>query len=237
MTGGVTRPLTLPLTLIWAPATAVLGAATLVILLAFSMLPDVRAAYPNGDFSSALNAFQHAATPGDLAAVFGAPADPARLRAMTAGNTLDLLAFIPAYGCFLVAGVMMLVGGDLKNPLGLAAIALAGIGIAGDLVETTRQLRMTMDWPHAPSLLPIAPWCLTKFFGLAGSALGVSAISLAGARKRWILGSLGVLPILAVSADAGHVLPAPALMSAVFGAFWVALLLVGILESVRARGA
>ncbi len=220
----------------WPLATAVLGAATLVILFAFSILPDVRAAYPNGDFPIALNAFQHAATPSNLDAVFGTPADPSRLRAMTAGNTLDLFGFIPAYALFLVAGIM-LVGRTLKNALALAAMALAGIGVAGDIVETTRQLAMTTNWAHAVSLLPIAPWCETKFFCLAGCALAIGAICFTGERKRWILGTLGVLPILVVSADALHVLPAPALMTAVFGAFWVALLAVGILETVRARGA
>src|SRR5262249_27699208 len=152
------------------------------------------------------------------------------------GNSLDLFAFIPAYGCFLVAGIM-LVGQGLKNPLGFAALALAGIGVAGDIVETTRQLGMTTDWPHAQSLLPIAPWCSTKFFGLAGAALGVSAICFTGERKRWLLGAFGILPIFAVSADALHVLPAPALMTAVFGVFWVALLAVGMVETVRVRGA
>jgi len=155
---------------------------------------------------------------------------------MTAGNTLDLFGFIPAYGLFLVAGIMLL-GGDLKNPLGFVAMALAGIGVAGDIVETSRQLAMTTNWAHAEPLLPIAPWCWTKFFGLAGAALAISAICFTGERKRWILGVLGVLPILVVSADALHVLPAPALMTAVFGAFWIALLVVGILETVRARGA
>lgn len=220
---------------VWPIATAVLGVATLVVLLAFSMLPAVRAAYPNGDFAVALNAFQHAAAPSDLAAVFGTPADPVKLRAMTAGNTLDLFGFIPAYGLFLVAAIVLL-GGGLKNPLALVALALAGIGVAGDIVETSRQLAMTRDWAHADSLLPIAPWCMTKFFGLAGAALAISAMCFSGKRKRWIVGALGVLPILAVCADALHVLPAPALMTAAFGVFWVALLIVGILETVRARG-
>ncbi len=220
----------------WAPATAILGVATLVILFAFSMLPDVRAAYPNGDFATALNAFQHATTPRDLDAIFGSPADPAKLAAMTAGNTLDLFGFIPAYGLFLIAGAM-LVGGSLKHPFVFAAVALAGIGVAGDIVETARQLRMTADWAHAGALLPIAPWYWTKFFGLAGSALAMSAICLFGERKRWALGVLATLPILGVSADALHVLPAPALMSAVFGAFWIALLALGIVETVRAKGA
>ena len=200
------------------------------------MLPDVRAAYPSGDFSTALNSFQNAVTVSDLDAVFGAPADPAKLRAMTAGNSLDLYAFIPAYGLFLCAAVMMLAGG-LKSPLGFAALALAGIGAAADVVETARQLRMTTDWANAASLLPIAPWRMAKYFGLAGNALAIGVICLRSAPRRWVLGVIGLLPIVGVFLDALRVLPTPALMSAVFGLFWIALLIVGIVETVRAKGA
>lgn len=222
---------------VWPLATAILGVATLAILLAFSMLPDVRTAYPNGDFAAALNAFQHATSMTQLDALFGSPADPAKLRAMTAGNTLDLFGFIPAYGLFMIAGAAMLAGG-LRKPLGWFALAAAAIGIAGDIVETASQLRVTQDWAHAAAALPlVAPGCWTKFFGIAFHALGCSAICFIGPRKRWILGALGVLPILGVGADALQLLPAPALMSAVFGAFWIALLVVGVLETVRAKGA
>ena len=221
----------------WPLATAILGAATLVILVAFSMLPDVRAAYPNGDFTTALNAFQHATSMTQLDALFGSPADPAKLRAMTSGNTLDLFGFIPAYGLFMIAGAAMLAGG-LRKPIVWLALTPALIGIAGDIVETWCQLQMTANWSRAAECLPlVAPSCWTKFFGIALHALGCSAICFMGERKRLILGVLGVLPILGVSADALHVLPAPALMSAVFGVFWIALLVVAILETVRARGA
>jgi hypothetical protein len=222
---------------LWSLATAILGIATLVILVAFSMLPDVRAAYPSGDFATALNTFQHATSMARLDALFGSPADPAKLRAMTSGNTLDLFGFIPAYGLFMLAGAAMLAGG-FRKPIVWLALAPALVGIAGDIVETWCQLQMTANWSHAADCLPlVAPGCWTKFFGNALHALGCSAICFLGERKRPILGALGVLPILGVSADALHVLPAPALMSAVFGVFWIALLVVGILETVRARGA
>lgn len=225
------------MTRLWPLATAVFGVATLVTLFAFSMLAHVRAAYPNGDFSTALNAFQHATSMTQLDALFGSPADPAKLRAMTSGNTLDLFGFIPAYGLFMIAGAAMLAGG-LRRPIVWLALAPALIGIAGDVVETANQLCMTRDWANAAAFLPlVAPACWTKFFGIAFHSLGCSVVCFVGARKRPILGALGVLPIFGVSADALHVLPAPALMSAVFGVFWIALLLVGILETVRARGA
>jgi hypothetical protein len=221
----------------WPLATAIFGVATLATLFAFTMLPDVRVAYPNGDFAAALNAFEHATSMAQLDALFGSPADPAKLRAMTSGNRLDLFGFIPAYGLFMVAGAAMLAGG-LRRPIVWLALAPALIGVAGDIVETTNQLRMTQDWARAAEALPlVAPACWTKFFGIALHALGCSAICFAGERKRPILGALGIPPIFAVSADALHALPAPALTSAVFAAFWLALLGAGILETVRARGA
>jgi hypothetical protein len=221
----------------WPLATTAFGVATLIILVTFSMLPDVRAAYPNGDFTTALNAFQHATSMAQLDGLFGSPADPAKLRAMTSGNTLDLFGFIPAYGFFMIASAAMLAGG-FRNPILWLALAPALVGVAGDVVETWCQLQMTANWARAAECLPfVAPGCWTKFFGIAFHALGCSALCFVGERKRWILGVLGVLPILGVSADALDVLPAPALMSAVFGVFWVALLAVAILETVRARGA
>ncbi|MFZ2028970.1 MAG: hypothetical protein WAU68_01565 [Vitreimonas sp.] len=221
----------------WPLATAIFGVATLGTLIAFSQMPDVRAAYPNGDFSTALNAFQHATSMAQLDALFGNPADPVKLRAMTSGNTLDLFGFIPAYGLFMIAGAAMLAG-DFRRPIVWLALAPALIGIAGDILETSCQLQMTANWSRAAECLPlVAPGCWTKFFGIAFNALGCSAICFMGERRRLVLGALAVLPIAGVSAEALHALPAPALMSAVFGVFWIALLVVAILEMVRARGA
>lgn len=221
----------------WPIATAIFGVVTLIVLVSFSMLPDVRAAYPNADFTTALNAFQHATSMTQLDALFGNPADPSKLRAMTSGNTLDLFAFIPAYGLFMIAGAAMLARG-IRTPIVWLALGPALVGIGGDVVETVNQLHMTQDWSHASLSLPlVAPGCWAKFFGIALHALGSSAICFMGERKRWILGALGILPILGVSADALHVLPTPALMSVVFGVFWIALLVVAILETVRPRPA
>jgi hypothetical protein len=201
------------------------------------MLPAVRAAYPNGDFATALNAFQHATSMSQLDALFGNPADPAKLQAMTVGNTLDLFVFIPAYGLFMLAGAALL-GGGLRQPLAWLAAAPALIGIAGDIVETWSQLRVTESWEHASAALPlVAPGCWTKFFGIALHALGCSVIALVGARKRWVIAALGALPILAVFADALRVLPAPALMTGAFGLFWLVLMALGFIEAFRARGA
>jgi hypothetical protein len=214
----------------WPIATIVLGLASFAIVMAFQYLPEVRAAYAMGEFSPALSSFQRASTMADLAAVFGAPADPGKLAAMNAGNRLDLYGFIPAYTLFLIAGAATLAGG-VRAPLAWLAIAPTLIGAGADVVETSRQIAIGVNYADAVPHLPLAPWCWTKYFGLAFGALGMSAISLRGARKRWALGALGFAPLLATSADALGLIALPTLMTLSNGVFWVALIVVGAIEA------
>lgn len=218
----------------WPLATIAFGLITWAIAIGFSTLPEVRAVYASGAFGPALGLFQRAETPADLDAVFGNPAAPAIIAAMHAGNTLDLYGFIPAYELFLVAAAAMLAGGARK-PLALLSIVPTLIGAGADVIETWTQLRMTADWANAEDLLPIAPLCWTKYFALALGALGASAICLLGARKRWIVGLLGFAPLGAAFADWAGLIAIPTLMTAGFGAFWIALVAVGFMETARAK--
>jgi hypothetical protein len=219
----------------WPLATLVFGLGTLAVLIAFSLLPEVKAAYPGGDFGQQLSAFQRATTMADLSALFGDPADAAKLRAMTAGNTLDLYVFIPVYALFLISAAAMLAGGASKR-IAWFAIAAVLIGAAADVVETSTQLHMSLDWSQAEALLPrVAPGCWIKYFGLAVHALGCTLICFAGDRKRPILGVGGVLPILGVAADWAGLIHLPTLMTAVFGVFWLALIGIAAAELVRKR--
>lgn len=219
----------------WPMATAGFGLATLAILIGFSLLPAVRAAYPDGDFGPALSAFQRATDMSELAALFGAPPDQAKLAAMTAGNTLDLYGFIPVYTLFLVGAAAMLAGG-VRKPLVWAAIAPALLGAVADVYETWTQLQMTADWSRAEALLPaVAPACWTKYFALASHALGCAAICFMGESRRWIIGALGFVPIAGVFADWSGALDIPSLMSMTFGVYWVALLALAIAQTLRGR--
>ena len=94
---------------------------------------------------------------------------------------------------------------------------------------------MTTDWSAAASQLPIAPWRMTKYFGLAGHAFALGAFCLGSTPRRWILGLAGLLPMLCVGADAAGVLASPALMSAAFALFWVALLVAGVVQALRPK--
>lgn len=217
----------------WALATLIFGAATLVILVGFGLLPPVRMAYPNGDFPLALAAFQRAETSADLDAVFGAPANGWILAAMHAANALDLFLFIPAYTLFLLSASALIAGGA-RRPLFWLVAAPVLIGAAGDVMETATQLRMTANWARAADLLPLAPWYWLKYAGLALAGLGCAALCILSEPRRFILATLGVSPLVAtvaVSLDMG----APPLMSIAFGGFWLALFAVAALELWRKR--
>ena len=218
---------------VWPIATIGVGLATLAIAVGFSYLPEVRAVYGDGAFGPALGAFQRAETAADLAAVFGDPADPRIIAAMHAGNTLDLYDFIPAYTTFLIVAAAMLAG-SIRKPIVLLSIVPALAAAGADIVETWTQLRMTADWDNAPSLLPLAPWCWAKYFSLAVSALGATAICFLGERKRWIIGMLGFAPFAIVFADWAGAFTTPTLMSVGFGVYWIALIAVSFAELRRA---
>ena len=218
---------------VWPLTTAVAGAVTLAIVIAFGGLPEVRAAYASGEFAAAFSAFQRVTTMAELDALFGDPADPARLAAMSAGNALDLYAFIPAYIVFLIAATAMLAGG-LRKPVAWLAIVPALVGAGADVFETWTQMQMTADWSRAPELLPlVAPACWTKYVALALHGLACSAIAFLGAPRRWLIGALGLVPMAGILAFWAGALQIPSPMTMVFGIFWIALLALAVMAPWR----
>lgn len=218
---------------LWPLITLVLGLVTFGILIAFNMLPAVANAYPYGAFGASLSAFQRATDMSDLAATFGNPPDPSTIAAMIAGNQLDLYAFIPAYTLFLIAAAIMLAR-DPRKPLVWIAILLAIIAAIADAMETAGQLGVTTDWAGAERYLRfIAPAAWMKFFALGAHALVCSAICVTIAPPRRIVALIGIVPIVGVFAAATNLVQIPTLMTSVFGAFWLALLVIAVRELVR----
>lgn len=217
---------------LWPLFTIIGGLATLAVFVGFNVLPAVSAAYAPGTLSDAVSAFQRAESMADITAVFGDPPGAALIAAQDAVNTLDLYAFIPAYTLFLVAGALMLADGP-RQPLAWGAIIAALIGAGADVVETLQQLRLTADLNDAAAQLPIAPMHWLKYAALGANGLGVAALVLLGARKRWALGvlALGPLPcVLAVWAGAAD---DARLFSAAFALYWIALLVIACAEALR----
>lgn len=218
---------------LWPLATLVLGLATLAAFIALGQLPEVVAAYEMSARAGAVSAFQRAETMSDLVILFGNPPDAAQIAAMDALNTLDLWAFTPLYTLFLSAAALMLGGSPLK-PLALAAILFAVLGGAADAVETWTQLRVTANWEEASAYLPIAPWHWLKYGALGCSAFAIAGVCLLSERKRWILGVIALAPLPLVLAAYADALPVR-WFSAGFGAHWLSLLGVSIIELVRAK--
>jgi hypothetical protein len=210
--------------------TVVLGLATLIAFTWLGGQEKVRAVYSASEISPNVSAFQRAETPADIAAVFGAPADAAKMAAMDALNTLDLWAFIPAYALFLVAAAILL--GGLRNRWTQIAVIFALLGAAGDVIETWKQLQLTADIENAEAHLPIAPWHWLKYAALALNGVAVATLCITSAKKRWILGAIAFasFPIVVLSyMDA----ITPRAFAATFALYWIALLVIAGLEVFR----
>jgi hypothetical protein len=183
--------------------------------------------------SIAVSAFQRAETVMDIAQVFGSPADPARVAAMDALNRLDLAAFIPAYTLFLIAAAVML--GGLRNRWTQVAIAFALVGAAGDVVDTSRQLQLTAHIDAPQGCLPIAPWHWLKYEGLALSGVALASLCFTAENKRWILGVIALAPFPLVALSYMGAL-STRVFAAAFAIYWIALLVIALMDAVRGRG-
>ncbi|MGD9968270.1 MAG: hypothetical protein AB7T59_17250 [Hyphomonadaceae bacterium] len=214
--------------------TLALGLTTLGAFVWLGMAAEVAAVYDRAEVALAVSEFQRSVTTADLARVFGDPADPAIIAAQDAINTRDLYAFIPAYTLFLLAAALLLSG--KRGPFTWVAAAFALIGGTADAVETYRQLCITRDFANAEHYLPIATWHWAKYLALGLNGLAVGFLCLLAAPRRWIMGLLALAPLpLVLLAWAG--VTSPRLFSAAFAAYWIGLLFVAAIQSVRGRGA
>lgn len=213
-------------------AALVFGLLTLATFLMLGSSEAVRAAYEPSEVSLAVSAFQRSETVADIVAVFGIPPDPAKIAAMNALNTMDLYGFIPAYTLFLC--LIAIVLGGLRNRWVQAAIVFAVLGGVFDAIETWKQLQLTADLQNTEAHLPIATWHWLKYGALALN--GVAVASLCIVNKRWILGVIALLPFPFVLS--GYLdLTSPRLFAAAFALYWIALLVMSVIETVRAKGA
>lgn len=214
--------------------TFVLGLATLGAFVWLGLSPEVTSLYERSEVALVVSEFQRSVTMADLTRVFGDPPDPAVLAAQDSINSRDLIAFIPAYTLFLIAAALLF--SEKGGPLTWAAILFAILGGAADAVETTVQLRITADYANAAQHLPVATWHWAKYLTLALNGIAVAALCLLAARKRWIMGVIALIPLpLVLLAWAG--VTSPRLFSAAFAAYWIALLVLALIETVRGRRA
>lgn len=217
----------------WPLTTLILGLVTLGFFVALGAQPAVTEIYERTQVATAVSAFQRAETPADIAVVFGTPPDARVIAAQNAINTLDLYGFIPAYALFLAAASIML--GGLRNRWTQVAIVFGLIGALADVIETWKQLQLAADIANAEAHLPIAPWHWLKYAALALNGVAIASLCISAEKKRWIMAVLALLPFPLV-AGAYAELWSPRLFSGAFAAYWIALLVLGAIETVRAKG-
>ena len=223
---------------LWALLAAVAGIVALGVVIAFQLLPEVRAATEakcaTGD---AVLRFEVARTPQDLDALFGPFGSACNVKvvaAMDAINTLDVWLFIPTYTAFVSFAALFLSGGRL-SALAMAAIGAALVALAADYVETFALLSYTPDLNATPEQLAqssAAAWL--KF-----AALGVNGLLLAGLcfraePRRPILGALLCLPAIGVAAMFLDLRLAP-IQTLAFLASWTPLLAMAIRSAATGR--
>jgi hypothetical protein len=216
-------------------ATLIFGLATLAAFLWLGISPEVAAVYERSEVAVAVSEFQRSVTMADLAGVFGDPANSAIIAAQNSINTRDLFAFIPTYALFLCAAALM-VSGAPRGPATWAAIVFALLGAGADAVETSVQLRITADLANADQHLPVATWHWIKYQALALNGFAIAALCVMAQRKRWIMGLIALAPLPFVLLAWVEV-ASPRLFSAAFAAYWIALLILAAIETVRGRGA
>jgi hypothetical protein len=222
----------------WAIATTLTGVISLGLFVVFAMLPEMRAAadcLPPGSVVQ----FEFARNVSDLNTIFGAPDSACRvlsIAAMDAVNRVDVIAFIPAYTTFCICAALFLAGGVWQRPLVIMAVGAALLAAAGDYLETTTLLAITQALDAPGGLLQysqIGAW--SKFAMLAAHAVFCAGICFTGERRRLILGTLLLLPSFGVSvADYDHIALAN-VMNAAFALAWIALLVMAIVNTVRAK--
>jgi hypothetical protein len=88
---------------------------------------------------------------------------------------------------------------------------------------------------NAEAHLPIAPWHWLKYAALALNGVAITSLCLTLEKRRVILAVLAVAPFpLVALAYMGAI--SPRAFSAGFTLYWVALLVIAAIESVRGRG-
>lgn len=219
---------------LWPALTALTGLGTLAVTMAFRKQEAVTAAGTCMSDGKVIQ-FELATKASDLAAVFGgADCQSKVIAAMDAVNHLDIAAYIPTYTAFCICAALWL-GGRLRAPLVLTAIALALVAFAADMVETTGLLQVTKDLAAAEPLLgriSTAAWI--KFGALALHAFVLGNICLRGGDRRYILGGLLLLALPATALawfDHGRL----GWMTLAFVIGWTPLMLVALRETTWPR--
>ena len=186
-------------------------------------------------------AFELARAETDLQAIFGAPDNPCRpgmIAAMDTINWIDVLAFIPVYGAFLV---FFFLGLAYRNPkLARLGLQISIVAVLGDYAENTCLMNLTPALDASSVWLQLLPWATgVKWLGL-GAAAAVAAMIFAHApdRRPWhIVAALAcfVSVLVSMAAMFAPVAFGP-LLSAGIGISWLVFLIDDAIEVIAGPG-
>jgi hypothetical protein len=218
------------------------GLLILVLTVLSALREPVR---PCGDLPSGyapIIAFELARTADDLAAIFGPPGDPCRagvVEAMDAINWIDVLAFIPLYGAFMIfffAGMR-----ERDGRLARLGIWVSVVAVLGDYAENACLMHLTPALDPASIWLALLPWATAIKWVALGVAAGIAALIYARAsdRRAWhILAAIGCFVSLLVSLAA---MASPhrfgPMLSPAIGVSWLTFLVTALLDSFAGNAA
>jgi hypothetical protein len=187
----------------WARISLAAGAAVLALVMASTVMPPPRCGTLPSSYPPII-AFELARTEADLLAVFGPPGRcrDAMVEAMDAANLLDLAAFMPAYGLFLVAWFW---SRRRAHPRAAAAgAALSIVAVVADAIENACLVGLTPGLDATSPWLARLPWATgAKWIGLGAAAIASAAILARGGRAAKVGAAVSLAaPVVAVGAVA-----------------------------------
>lgn len=211
-----------------------LGAVAL--LLALTAVSLVTKPTPCGSLPASyppIIAFELARDGADLAALFGSPGAcrDAMVKAMDLANTVDIVAFIPAYALFLFAWFAAM--RTRSAAWARAGMAITVIAALGDLVENACLFGLTPELDAGSPWLARLPWATgVKWLALGVAGLCAAAILVRGTRAAKVGAALCLAaPLATVAAMIAPARVGPVLATGV-AVSWIACL-VAIVPTAR----
>lgn len=217
--------------------------AGLVILILTLMSGQQSMAKPCGalpDNYAPIIAFELARSEVDLQLIFGEPGSDCRdevIARMDSINWLDVLAFIPVYGTFLVG---FFLGARAWNiPLAGLGVKLALVAVATDYVENLCLMQLTPELDATSAWLALLPWATGAKWLALGAAAGVAGLIFITIKPRAFL--IAAVPTALICWTALSVtIAALALptrfgpvLSPAIGASWVIFLFTALTQALR----
>jgi hypothetical protein len=215
-----------------------------VIILALTVLsalqPPIQSCGNLSKDYAPIIAFELARSAYDLEAIFGRPDSACRpgvIAALDSINWIDVYAFIPLYGAFMIFFFLGMRDRDAR--LARLGVWISVLAVLGDHAENTCLMNLTPELDASSVWLSLLPWATgVKWIGL-GVAAGVAALifSRAPDRRAWhIIAALGCFAslLISIAAMVSPIAFGPVLSTGI-GVSWVLFLVTAFIELVGGK--